>query len=172
MLFRSVAVSAPGGDSYDTPDQKADVTKGILAAYPKSLAVARGELNPDGTPNVPYVVRSCKGSTCAYYQYLQGTSMASPHATGVVALIVSRYGQRDRAHGGLTLSPDRAASILEHTATEHACPTPRAFTYTRQVLQADGTYQTVTDTHTCEGSTGHNGFYGSGIIDALGAVSH
>jgi subtilisin family serine protease len=167
-----VAVSAPGGDSYDTPDQKADVTKAVLAAYPKSLAVARGELNPDGTPNVPYVVESCKGSTCAYYQYLQGTSMASPHATGVVALIVSKYGQRDRAHGGLTLSPDRAESILEHTATEHACPTPRAFTYTRQVRQPDGTYQTVTATHTCEGSKSHNGFYGSGIIDALGAVSH
>ncbi|GAB2829049.1 S8 family serine peptidase [Actinoallomurus bryophytorum] len=167
-----VAVSAPGGDSYDTADNKADVTHAILAAYPKSLAVARGELNPDGTPNVPYVVRSCKGSTCGYYQYLQGTSMASPHATGVVALIVSRYGSRDRVHGGLTLSPARAQSILEGTATEHACPTPRAFTYTRQVLQSDGTYLTVTTTHTCEGSKSSNGFYGHGIIDALGAVSH
>jgi subtilisin family serine protease len=167
-----VAVSAPGGDSYDTADQKADVTHAILAAYPKSLAVARGELNADGTPNVPYVVRSCKGSTCGYYQYLQGTSMASPHATGVVALIVSRYGQQDLAHGGLTLSPDRAESILEGTATEHACPDPRAFTYTRQVLQPDGTYKTVTATHTCEGPKSHNGFYGHGIIDALGAVTH
>jgi lantibiotic leader peptide-processing serine protease len=167
-----VAVSAPGGDSYDTADGKADVTHAILAAYPKSLAVARGELNADGTPNVPYVVRSCKGSTCAYYQYLQGTSMASPHTTGVVALIVSRYGSRDRAHGGLTLSPARAQSILEGTATEHACPSPRAFTYTRHVLQSDGTYLTVTATHTCEGSKSRNGFYGHGIIDALGAVSH
>ncbi|HZE33834.1 MAG TPA: S8 family serine peptidase [Actinoallomurus sp.] len=166
-----VAVSAPGGDSYDTADNKADVTHAILAAYPKSLAMARGELNPDGTPNVPYVVRSCKGSTCGYYQYLQGTSMASPHATGVVALIVSRYGSRDRS-GGLTLSPARAQSILEGTAREHACPSPRAFTYTRQVLQPDGTYQTVTATHTCEGSKSRNGFYGHGIIDALGAVSH
>jgi lantibiotic leader peptide-processing serine protease len=117
-------------------------------------------------------VESCKGSTCGYYQYLQGTSMASPHATGVVALIVSKYGQRDHAHGGLTLSPDRVQSILEGTATEHACPNPRDFTYTRQVHQADGTYQTVTSTATCEGSRGHNGFYGHGIIDALGAVSH
>ena len=25
----------------------------------------------------------------AYYQYLQGTSMAAPHATGVVALIIA-----------------------------------------------------------------------------------
>ncbi|MFB9838860.1 S8 family peptidase [Actinoallomurus acaciae] len=167
-----VAVSAPGGDSYDTPDGKADVTKAILAAYPKSLAEQRGELNPDGTPNVPYVVRSCKGSTCGYYQYLQGTSMASPHATGVVALIVSKYGRPDRVHGGLTLSPDRVKSILEGTATEHACPTPRAYTYTRYVLQSDGTYQKVTATHTCEGGKGRNGFYGHGIIDALGAVSH
>jgi subtilisin family serine protease len=167
-----ISVAAPGGDAYDTADQKADVTKEILAAYPKSLAEARGELNPDGTPNVPYVVRSCKGSTCAYYQYLQGTSMASPHATGVVALIVSRYGHRDRAHGGLTLAPDAARAILEGTATEHACPTPRTFTYTRQVKQADGTYQTVTSTATCEGPKSHNGFYGNGIIDALRAVSH
>jgi len=167
-----VAVAAPGGDSYDTPDGKADVTKTILAAYPKSLAQARGELNPDGTPNVPYVVRSCKGTTCGYYQYLQGTSMASPHATGVVALIVSRYGQRDRAHGGLTLSPNRVKSVLEGTATEHACPSPRAYTYTRYILQPDGTYLKVTATHTCEGGTSRNGFYGHGIIDALAAVSH
>jgi hypothetical protein len=90
----------------------------------------------------------------------------------VVALIVSKYGHRDRVHGGLTLSPDRAASILEHTATEHACPSPRAYTYTRYVLQADGTYQKVTDTHTCEGGKERNGFYGHGVIDALGAVSH
>ena len=167
-----VAVSAPGGDSYDTPDQKSDVTHAILAAYPQALAEARGELNPDGTPNVPYVVESTKGSTRAYYQYLQGTSMASPHAVGVVALIVSKYGRPDRVHGGLTLAPDRVKAILEGTATEHACPTPRDFTYTRQVKQADGTYQTVTTTHTCEGPDGHNGFYGHGIVDALNAVSH
>ncbi|MCW2860407.1 MAG: peptidase and in kexin sedolisin [Actinoallomurus sp.] len=166
-----VEVAAPGGDGYDTADGKIDLTREVLAAYPKALAQARGELNPDGTPNVPYVVRSCKGSTCAYYQYLQGTSMASPHTAGVLALIVSRYGQRDRARGGLTLSPDRAESILVGTATEHACPTPRAYTYTRQVRQADGTYQTVTSTQTCEGGQSRNGFYGHGIIDALGAVT-
>ncbi|GAA4605486.1 S8 family serine peptidase [Actinoallomurus liliacearum] len=165
-----VDVAAPGGDVYDTADGKRDVTKGILAAYPESLARARGELNADGTPNVPYVVRDCKGTTCAYYQYLQGTSMASPHATGVAALIVSRYGHRDPRHGGLTLSPDVVQRILQGTATEQACPSPSAFTYTRYVLQADGTYQKVTATHTCEGSAGHNGFFGSGVVDALHAV--
>ncbi|MFL6055244.1 MAG: S8 family peptidase [Actinoallomurus sp.] len=165
-----VDVAAPGGDVYDTADGKRDVTKGILAAYPESLARARGELNADGTPKVSYVVRDCKGSTCGYYQYLQGTSMASPHAVGVAALIVSRYGHRDPKHGGLTLSPDRVQRIMQGTATEQACPSPRAFTYTRYILQADGTYQKVTATHTCEGSTGHNGFFGSGVVDALHAV--
>ncbi len=28
--------------------------------------------------NVPFILKDCKGSTCAYYQYLQGTSMAAP----------------------------------------------------------------------------------------------
>ena len=166
-----IDVSAPGGDTFDTADNKRDVTRAVLAAYPKALAVANGQLNPDGTPNVPNVVRSCKGSVCAYYQYLQGTSMASPHTVGVVALIVSRFGHRDRAHGGLTLAPDVTGAILQRTATEHACPTPRAFTYTRLVQQPDGTFQTVTDTHTCEGSKSQNGFYGAGIIDALHAVT-
>jgi subtilisin family serine protease len=165
-----VDVAAPGGDVYDTADGKRDATRGILAAYPESLARARGELNADGTPNVPYVVRDCKGSTCGYYQYLQGTSMASPHAAGVAALIVSRYGHRDPRHGGLTLSPDLVQRIMEGTATEQACPSPRAYTYTRYVLQPDGTYKKVTDTHTCEGSTGRNGFFGSGVVDALHAV--
>jgi len=30
--------------------------------------------------NVPFILRDCKGTTCAFYQYVQGTSMASPHA--------------------------------------------------------------------------------------------
>lgn len=165
-----VDASAPGGDSFDTPDNKADVTKEVLAAYPESLARARGQLNPDGTPKVANVVRSCRGPDCAYYQYLQGTSMASPHAVGVAALIVSRFGHRDPVHGGLTLSPDSVQAIMQGTATRHACPTPRDFTYTRLVPRSDGTFQTVTDTHTCEGQTAANGFYGRGIVDALRAV--
>ena len=41
-----------------------------------------------------------------------------------------------------------------------------AFTYTRQVLQPDGTFRIVTATHVCEGSRRNNGFYGDGIVDA------
>ncbi|WP_440083578.1 S8 family peptidase [Streptosporangium sp. LJ11] len=161
-----VDVSAPGGDVYDTADNHRDVTRATLAAYPRSVAEARGQLNPDGTPNVTNVVRSCKSDVCAYYVYLQGTSMASPRAAGVAALIVSKYGQRDRAHGGKKLHPAVVETVLKGTATRTACPTPPAYTYTRHL--PDGT--TATSTHTCERGALSNGFYGYGIVDALRAV--
>jgi subtilisin family serine protease len=166
-----VAVAAPGGDKYDTADQKASDNAGIWAAYPERLARERGELNPNGTPNVPFIIRNCVRGTCAYYQSIQGTSMASPHAVGVAALIVSKYGRQDRAHGGLTLDPRITESVLRGTATDTACPASGTFTYHRFVRQPDGSFNEVTATHTCEGGKSRNGFWGDGIIDALRAVS-
>ncbi|RBQ17522.1 peptidase S8 [Spongiactinospora rosea] len=161
-----VSIAAPGGDVYDTPGGTRDVSLATLAAYPKALAEERGQLNPDGTPNVPSIVRDCRGGTCAYYSYAQGTSMASPRAAGVAALIVSKYGKRDRRHGGKTLSPAVVERLLKATATKAACPNPPAYTYTRHL--PDGS--TATHTHVCEGGKGRNGFYGAGIVDALRAV--
>ncbi|MEO3809706.1 S8 family serine peptidase [Sphaerisporangium sp. B11E5] len=160
-----VDVASPGGDVYDTPGNTRDVSKATLSAYPKSLAIAFGEIDENGEPTVDYVVKDCKGTTCAYYQYLQGTSMASPRAAGVAALIVSKYGTRDW-RGGKTMNPNLVEAILKGTATKTPCPTPPAYTYTR-ILPSG---QTVTATHTCEGSTFSNGFYGKGIVDALRAV--
>lgn len=164
-----VAVAAPGGDKVDTPDQRPDDRAGIWAAYPERLAKARGELNPDGTPKVPYIIRSCKGDECAYYQSIQGTSMASPHAVGVASLIISRYGHRDRRHGGLTLHPRAVEWVLRATATEKECPSPRTVEYVWYTMQ-DGKWVKHTSTQTCEGSKGRNGFFGNGIVDALNAV--
>jgi lantibiotic leader peptide-processing serine protease len=162
-------VSAPGGDVYDTPTNTRSAAAGVLAAYPARLAELNGDLNPDGTPNNEFVVRDCTAKgVCGYYQYLQGTSMASPHAVGVAALIVSSYGTHDRAHpSGLTLPAGTTQGILLGTARDHACPAGGTYTYTRH--RPNGT--TVTDTHTCEGTTDRNGFYGEGIVNALAAVS-
>jgi subtilisin family serine protease len=162
----NVVVSAPGGwfrDFVGTPQYRTPENE-ILSAYPASLAAAAGVLDPDGSPNDPFVVRDCQRRVCGYYQYLQGTSMASPHAVGVAALIVSEYGQRDRRNGGLTLSPDRVGSILRSTATDHACPTPPVLDYT-----AVG--RTPDYTALCVGSTAFNSIWGDGIVDALAAVS-
>jgi subtilisin family serine protease len=159
-------LSAPGGDVrefYGTPRYGAP-DLAVLSAYPKSLAVANGELNPDGTPNTPYVVRSCKGTVCAYYQYLQGTSMAAPHAVGVAALIISRFGHVDHVHPGqLAADPHLVDELLESTAADHPCPTPATLHYPDPDLGPE--YDA-----TCDGTTKYNGFYGAGIVDALAAV--
>jgi subtilisin family serine protease len=162
-------VSAPGGDVYDTPDNTRSAAAGILAAMPASLAAEYGDLNPDGTPNTPFVVRDCNAKgVCGYYQYLQGTSMAAPHAVGVAALIVSEYGEKDSKHsGGLTLAPKKTEKVLLGTATEKACPAGGTYTYTR--ILPSGV--TRVSSATCEGTKEKNGFYGAGIVNALRAVS-
>ena len=157
-------LSAPGGDRrdffgtsrYNTPANT------VLAPYPKALAIANEELNPDGTPNTPFVLADCSRGDCAYYQYLQGTSMASPHAVGVASLVVASRGRHDAANGGLTLSPDVVERVLKRTAQDHACPDPPVFTYPDPDLTPD--YTAV-----CEGSPEFNGFYGEGIVDAFAA---
>jgi len=168
-----IDVAAPGGDAYDTPTGDLTYAGQILAAYPESLAIANGEIDENGDPTVPYVVKSCtaNGKTCAYYQYIQGTSMASPHAAGVAAIIVSKYGWRDGWRGGRTMTPSLVEATLKATATEKACPTPREFTYVRRVPQPDGSIIVRTSTATCEGSKASNGFYGKGLISAKNAVS-
>ena len=154
-------VAAPGGFFRDDPwtaaNQIAGLPNLILAAYPENVAREFGEINPDGTPNTPFVLRDCLGSICAYYQYLQGTSMASPHAVGVLALIVGAHRHAKK------LSPDDAQRILEETATDHACPTPALHSY------ADKNRPASFDA-LCVGTPQFNGFYGHGIADALRAV--
>jgi len=163
--YEKIDVSAPGGWFRDTGWTPANPIGGvqnqILAAYPKNVAEANGDLNPDGTPNNPFVVRDCKGSTCAYYQWIQGTSMASPHATGVAALIVSQYGHP--RSGAVTLQPLFTKAYLQASATNTPCMTPNPFSYA--AFNRPPSYTTF-----CEGTPEYNGVYGDGIVDALKAV--
>jgi subtilisin family serine protease len=159
-------LSAPGGDKregYGTPSYLSP-TNTILAPMPKNMAEEEMALNPDGTPNTPFVLADCSRGDCQYYQYLQGTSMASPHAVGVAALVVGAYGHRDRRNGGLTLSPATVERVMKHTARDHACPEPRTYEYPDPDLPPEFTA-------VCEGSRQFNGFYGHGIVDAVAASS-
>ena len=165
-------VSAPGGDYYDSPDNTGDPRNIVLAAYPERLARLAGEIDKRGNPTTPFVVKDCarmgSGRVCAYFQYLQGTSMAAPHAAGVAALIVSQFGHRDRNHGGLTLAPNRTQRVLYASAIDHACPEPRLFRYKR--IRSDGTIGR--ESAYCAGPAADNGFYGHGIVNALSAVRY
>jgi subtilisin family serine protease len=89
--------------------------------------------------------------------------MASPHAAGVAALIVSAHGTRDPVHRGLTMSPRAVERVLTRTARQTPCPFPPIVTYPDRA--PDLTY-----TATCEGTLARNGFYGRGIVNALTAV--
>ncbi|MEU6380593.1 S8 family serine peptidase [Streptomyces sp. NPDC046909] len=83
------------------------------------------------------------------YGFLQGTSMASPHAAGVAALLKS-------THPWAT--PAQLQALLKAQATNPGCPD----SYDQN---GDGTQDA-----TCVGGKRVNGFYGFGIVNALRAV--
>jgi len=76
------------------------------------------------------------------YALMSGTSMASPHVAGVLALLKGTH-----PHA----TPAQLIALLRAQADDHACPTP-----------ADAR---------CTGTTADNAFFGEGITDALDAVS-
>ena len=115
-----VDIAAPGGDRlYQIPDTPSQNGR-ILSTLPNNT-----------------------------YGFLQGTSMASPHAAGVAALLKS-------THPWAT--PAQLQALLKLQADNPGCPE----SYDQN---GDGTQDAA-----CEGGKRVNGFYGFGIVNALKAV--
>jgi hypothetical protein len=90
----------------------------------------------------------------AKYCYLQGTSMAGPHAVGVAALLLSAHGD---------MPPGVLSAALQQSTNALSCPVDVSIY--APFPQNSGAPQS------CQGGGGHNSWYGSGEVDALKAVS-
>ncbi|MEH0934330.1 S8 family serine peptidase [Micromonospora psammae] len=163
-----ISVAAPGGwfrDGFGTDTYRTDANM-ILSTYPKKVLQEEGSVDEDGNIVAGFensVFKQCTAAgECGYYTYLQGTSMASPHVSGVAGLIVSKFGKK-QGRNGFGLAPDLVEQHLYRTAAEHACPEPRLQSYTNEGRSAEF------DAY-CAGSLNFNGFYGYGIVDAYAAV--
>ena len=98
---------------------------------------------------------------CGFYTYLQGTSMASPHAVGVAALIIQAKG-----HSTVTAArprPEDRRPDAGNSADDHACPAGGVEIYTDEGRTPDYNAR-------CRGNADYNGLYGEGIVNAEDAV--
>ena len=161
-----VEIAAPGGwlaDLIGTPAFRTPENM-VLSTFPVDEAISRGLADPNGTPVDARSVQYCgQDAVCGFYTYLQGTSMAAPHVTGVAALIIERHGA-SAPDGGRALDPAEVGRILAATATDHPCPTAGFEDYTDEGAPPE--FNAV-----CAGTSEFNGLYGEGIVDAVAAVA-
>jgi subtilisin family serine protease len=144
-----VRVTAPGGD-----------LRQLTAAAPNGRVLSSFPGNPLIRPGLVRVRDCSSDGVCAYFAYLQGTSMASPHVAGLAALIISRFGN------GNGLAPAEVLAHLTSSADPLPCP-PDPFNPT---VPSPRFNPTAPPAH-CEGTNAYNSFYGYGQINALKAVS-
>ncbi len=144
-----VDVTAPGGDYFRATGTAQD---GVLAAL-------SGTSDPDNGiwdfyDFIEQVVPAYDGLTVlandgSRYGYLNGTSMASPHAAGVAALVKENHPN---------WSPDAVKAAVQRTTQQLECPADWA-----PLNGAD-------EREKCYGNNGRTSFFGHGLVDAAAAA--
>jgi lantibiotic leader peptide-processing serine protease len=141
----AVDLAGPGGDSSIPDPLVTDTTASgqVLSSVPPNSLYYQIAAGWDGQ------VQDCSSGTCSTYAYLQGTSQAAPHVTGVAALAISRFGR---------MPPELLLAYLSLTAKGLPCPV--------------GPYDPGMTgmPATCKGRALYNNFYGAGEVDALAVV--
>ena len=135
-----VDVTAPGGDYFSATGTVQDAIIGA-GAFDSDIW---GDFDPLGATFLGITALS----DGAPYVYLNGTSMSSPHAAGVAALVVEKHPR---------WSPKAVQAAVKRTASRLSCPPG---------WEALGDSDQRTR---CYGKRGRTSFFGTGMVDALAA---
>jgi subtilisin family serine protease len=140
-----VDVAAPGGDYFRATNTRQDAVLGALSSTSdpdNGIWDFFDFLEVNGGPAFDGLTVLADGGF--RYGFLNGTSMAAPHATGVAALIIEN-------HPGW--GPGAVKAAVQGTASHLDCPSA----------------QIADDPRRCFGNGGRTSFFGHGLVDALAA---
>ncbi len=143
--FGAVDLTAPGGDFLVPNPDVTDTTASnqVLGPLPPESFYYVSAADYDGQ------IQDCSIPSCPTYAYVQGTSAAAPHVTGVAALAISKFGK---------MTPEQLLVKLSLAANPLPCP-PNPYEPSPFFGPA-----------TCKGPTFYNNFYGAGEVDALATI--
>ena len=133
-----VDVAAPGGDYFRATGVIQDA---VLAAVPIGSTIWNA-YDPYNAFYPGFTTIDGGGG----YIYLNGTSMAAPHAAGVAALVKQMHPN---------WAPGAVKSAVQRSAQQLTCPT----------------VQIPNDPRRCYGDQGRTSFFGRGLIDAAAAAN-
>ncbi|HUF15698.1 MAG TPA: S8 family serine peptidase [Acidimicrobiia bacterium] len=141
-----VDVAAPGGDYFRATNTRQDAVLGALSSTGdpvNSIWEVFDFLEVNGGPDFDGLTVLSDGGF--RYGFLNGTSMSSPHAAGVAALIIEK-------HPGW--GPAAVKAAVQRTASQLSCPS----------------VQLEDDPRRCFGNNGRTSFFGHGVVDAQAAA--